>query len=331
MGYLGVFIDTSLSWRHNTREIRTAALKRLETLEQVSHSARGARAAVLSIAYRTTTRPKLEYASPVWGDLSQASASLLDSVQHRCLARILGVNRLAHRSDVCVESDHPPLSVRREVQLLRVWRRLSTAPSSLSLRLTSIPARNRLKEQHRASFLERLTRLCARLNITLDQAAQLSDRDLSRITVELWDTSFHQATTDTRHRHFKLVQPSVRPLHPALRSRLPRFSSSIFHGLRLASAPLNAFLQKIGCTRTAACECGDRETVSHYLLHCRRFNRQRSVLRTRVRSILKRRCNLTLRLLLQQPNLKRPVALLVVQAVCVYISTSGRFTRHRRL
>ena len=195
MGYLGVFIDTSLSWRHNTREIRTAALKRLETLEQVSHSARGARAAVLSIAYRTTTRPKLEYASPVWGDLSQASASLLDSVQHRCLARILGVNRLAHRSDVCVESDHPPLSVRREVQLLRVWRRLSTAPSSLSLRLTSIPARNRLKEQHRASFLERLTRLCARLNITLDQAAQLSDRDLSRITVELWDTSLQTSAT----------------------------------------------------------------------------------------------------------------------------------------
>ena len=329
--YLGVFVDNSLSWRHNTKETFASALKRLVKLEQIGHSAQGARAAVVSTAFRSTLRPKLEYASVVWGDLSQASAALLDSIQHRSLVRVLGVNRISHRSDVCVESDVPPLSVRRQVQLLLTWRRLSVSPSPLYHHLLSLPARDRLKETHRASFLERLTRLCSRLNLTLAQAQQLSNSDLSRISRELWDLSFQAAVSDTRHRHFKHLQPASHPQHPALRSTLPRFSASIFHGLRLASAPLNSFLNSIGCSRTPLCECGDRETVSHYLLHCRRYRTQRATLRTKVRLILQRRCNLNLRILLANPHdLKRPALLRISRAVCEFISTSRRFTRRRR-
>ena len=138
-------------------------------------------------------------------------------------------------------------------------------------------------------------------------------------------------SSDTRYRHFKLVQPSVLPTHPVLRSSLPRFSTSIFHGLRLASAPLNDFLNHIQCSDASACSCGSRETVSHFLLSCRKYSRQRTTLRAKLRQILNRRRPLSLKLLLGNPlNLPRVVHLRVTRAVCEFISASGRFSRRRR-
>ena len=184
---------------------------------------------------------------------------------------------------------------------------------------------------HRASFLERLLRVCSRLNLTLDQAADLSKSDLSAISLNLWQRCFVTFSSDTRYRHFKLVQPSVLPTHPVLSSSLPRFPTSIFHGLRLGSAPLNAFLHSIQCSESSACLCGAAETVSHYLLLCPNYRRQRAALRAQLRQILGRRHPLSLRLLLSNPlNLSRAVHLRVIRAVCAFISTSGRFSRRLR-
>ena len=184
-------------------------------------------------AFVATTRCKLEYGSEVWGDLSSVNADLLESVQHRSLCRVLGVNCKSHRADVCVESFVPPLSVRRDVQLLRYWGRLCASGSPLSAYLRSISSQDRLREKHRASFLERLLRVCSSINLTLDQASDLSKSDLSAISLSLWQRHFVSFTSDTRYRHFKLVQPAVLPPHPVLKSALPRFSTSLFHGLRL--------------------------------------------------------------------------------------------------
>ena len=117
--YLGVHVDRTLNWGHNTRQFYDAALKRFNKLELISHSAQGAKAFVLRNAFAATVRCKVEYGSEVWGDLSSVKAALLDSVQHRSMCRVLGVNCKSHRSDVCVESFLPPPSVRRDVQLLR--------------------------------------------------------------------------------------------------------------------------------------------------------------------------------------------------------------------
>ena len=165
----------------------------------------------------------------------------------------------------------------------------------------SISRRDRLLGSLRSSFLERLTRLCESLNLTIQQASQLSDSDLSDISTNLWSRLFRPQVSDTRHRHFKLTQPDVIHTHPLVHSRLPRSSASLFHGMRLGSAPLNSFLASIQCSRSHACQCGARETVSHFLLYCPRLRLQRLALRGKLTVILNSRQPLTLKLLLGNP------------------------------
>ena len=190
----------------------------------------------------------------------------------------------------------------------------------------------------RRSFLERLSSLASSLNLTLDQVLELSDSDLDEIQLNLWNRHnilerqrLDAKDPSLRHRFYELYQPSLPSTHPALTSSLPRASTSLFHSLRLHSAPLNAFLYSIQCARSPACACGfHSETVSHYLLHCPRFSRQRATLLADIHTLLPHQ-PLSLRLLLGNPlNLTRRQLLRVTQFVCKFVATSARFRRRRR-
>ena len=50
-----------------------------------------------------------------------------------------------------------------------------------------------------------------------------------------------------------------------------------WHGLRLGTIPLNAFLHSIGCHPTSMCECErSDETVEHFLMRCERTKIERA-------------------------------------------------------
>lgn len=64
-----------------------------------------------------------------------------------------------------------------------------------------------------------------------------------------------------------------------LYDRLAKYKARIFSRLRTGCTPLNAYLHKIGARDTSACECGDVETISHFLFDCERWEMQRKDLR----------------------------------------------------
>ncbi|KAF8582194.1 hypothetical protein K439DRAFT_1351961 [Ramaria rubella] len=58
-------------------------------------------------------------------------------------------------------------------------------------------------------------------------------------------------------------------------SSLPRHATSILTQLHTGHVRLNVFLKKTKAVDSVLChECGQPETIAHYLLHCRRYTTQ---------------------------------------------------------
>ena len=328
--YLGVVFDRSLSWRQHIKHIRAKVQPRLAKLHRLSHSSRGSSERVLKLLYCQCIRPALEYASEVWGDCSKTSADSLTSIQHKCLARCLGVNRCSHRHETAIEADIPPLFIRRKLQLLRFWKRILTHPCPLTSFLQNIPRSFRLQEKRRSSFLERL-HLCAHeLNIDLSQAHLLTVSDLNNFQHQLWDNTHpRQHNPDSRSIQYALIQPTLDVKIPD--SRSPRFPLALWHGLRLGSAPLNAFLSSINCAPSPMCSCNTGvETVPHFLLQCPVHSRHRSYLFQSVRQITGLRSPISTRILLGNPlNLPSQSLIPIFKSVSRFICSTRRFKRRR--
>ena len=78
--YLGVNISQSLNWNHHINEI-TGKAKR--TLGFVKRSVKTKNEAVKELAYKTSVRPQVEYASSVWNPHTKQNISKIEMVQRR--------------------------------------------------------------------------------------------------------------------------------------------------------------------------------------------------------------------------------------------------------
>lgn len=278
--YLGVVIDEGLTWKDHIKYIREKATTRLRLVLRLSGRKSGVRQELLVQLYCSLIRPLLEYASEVWGDASRTRTKSLDTVQHRALTAALGVNRRSHQRDVCVEAGVPPLTVRRQVQLLRFWISIQKHPRPLTQYLETIPPEHRLREKHRFSFLERFDKLVPILGIPRARMLELSKERMQTVTRNLWRRERQNEApkrTDPRSVNYRQVQREIELTKPEGYRRAKRQFCSLWHELRLGTAPMRWFLKSIERAETETCICGTGpETVPHFLLECSIHTEQRT-------------------------------------------------------
>jgi hypothetical protein len=54
--------------------------------------------------------------------------------------------------------------------------------------------------------------------------------------------------------------------------------STVIYNLRSGYAKLNDYCHKLSITESENCQCGERETVEHYILHCDQYEEAREKL-----------------------------------------------------
>ena len=107
MKYLGVYIQSNLSWSHHCRAV-SAKVK--QSLNYLRHSLWGATTATKSVVYKVLVRSLLEYACKVWSPHTAHDISLLVAVQRRAARWACGSrwNPLTRRwnksSDDCLDA-----------------------------------------------------------------------------------------------------------------------------------------------------------------------------------------------------------------------------------
>ena len=75
----------------------------------------------------------LEYACVIWNDASEhLKTSLIDNIQHRVLARAMGVRKATSGEALEIEAGVEPLELRRKMLTAKTYQRLVAGPSKIA-------------------------------------------------------------------------------------------------------------------------------------------------------------------------------------------------------
>ena len=116
--YLGVIVDSELSWN---KHVSYVSLKVSRTLNLLHHNMHTCNSSAKRKAFRALVLPVLDYASIVWNPHTQKNISALEKIQNRGACWVCGSRYNCHShtwskssSECCHELHWPSLSTRRK-------------------------------------------------------------------------------------------------------------------------------------------------------------------------------------------------------------------------
>ena len=170
---------------------------------------------------------------------------------------------------------------------------------------------------------DREAKMAANLNfITVPQVSILEGKTMIKQKIACkWETYWHTETQRLNMgNHIKLVRETVGewpwcyiPRNRKLETMLAR--------LRIGHCGLRYHMNRFGMVVSPLCECGELETVHHYLLECSEY---REIRRNLVRDLSRIGVQCTLKNILGGGNYKRETQVVISQLVWQYIVESGR-------
>ena len=112
--FLGVTLDSRLTYADHISLLRTTSLKALNVLKTVSRMRYGADRWCLLLLYRSLVRSRLDYACVVYDLASESVKGRLNAVHHAGVRIATGAFRTTPIPSLLVEADEAPLTLRRQ-------------------------------------------------------------------------------------------------------------------------------------------------------------------------------------------------------------------------
>jgi len=113
--FLRVIFDNKLTFLPHIRYLKEKCVKALNLLRVFAHTSCGADQHTLLHLYRSLVRYKLDCGSVVYGSARESYLRILDPIQNHALRLCLGAFRTSPASSMCVQTNEPPLYIRRRM------------------------------------------------------------------------------------------------------------------------------------------------------------------------------------------------------------------------
>ena len=128
--YLGIMLDSKLSFESHLDLISSRALKALAKISRLIRGRRGISIGLAIDLYNSLIRPHLEYAAPVWAGLSLDKMKKLERVQAQCLKTLMGAHKHSASEAVEVVSGVLPIRFRLQELCIREFYKVSSKEST---------------------------------------------------------------------------------------------------------------------------------------------------------------------------------------------------------
>ncbi|MEL6802231.1 MAG: reverse transcriptase domain-containing protein, partial [Bacteroidota bacterium] len=112
--YLGIIIDSKLTFDPQLKHLRARAKTRLAPLRSMSSLRQGCHENLLKKFYTATIRSLVDYAAPAFVNLKQTQKTYLEVAQNEAMRTILGAPMWTRICNLQMETGLPPLSARIE-------------------------------------------------------------------------------------------------------------------------------------------------------------------------------------------------------------------------
>lgn len=127
--YLGILLDTRLTFHAHIEQLRTRCLQRMNILKCVSGSTWGADRKSLTLLYCSLIRSVLDYSATVISVVCATSRQRIESIQSMCLRIISGAFRTTPVTALQADIFLPSLENRRMYLLLRKYFQVMSMPN----------------------------------------------------------------------------------------------------------------------------------------------------------------------------------------------------------
>ena len=145
--FLGVKLDTRLSWKPHIEDMEKKGIKKLAVLKKLSGTHWGANSKILKTVYMGAVRPSLEYGASAWATAAKTHTNKLDKVQNIGLRTILGAMKTTPIAEMEKTAGVEPLEGRRQAKLLIHAEKMKRMPDHPLHQKLKDPTKNRLKRK----------------------------------------------------------------------------------------------------------------------------------------------------------------------------------------
>ena len=149
--YLGVILNTSLSWSPHISSIVTKASK---TLNFLKRNLNKCSEQVKESAYLTMVRPQLEYASDVWDPHQTGDIVELEKIQRRAARWVMNdYGRLSSVTSMLNQLSWPTLQTRRKLSRLQTLHKFFYQQISLTIPPYYLPTSRSTRQYHPLHYI----------------------------------------------------------------------------------------------------------------------------------------------------------------------------------
>ena len=248
--YLGVKLDTSITFRHHLEALRKKLSTRVTLLRRLAGSGWGARAKTLRTAALSLVYSTAEYCASVW--CRSAHTRLIDSVLNDALRIVTGCLRPTPTDYLPILAGIQPAELRRRGATLSLANRATLNPDHI-LHEQLIGKQNahqgRLKS--RRPFVPAAQKL-------LDSLTE-SDIRVAQWMYYVWNMEYLKSASRF---HAFIPRASPKPLGMGL----PRTSWVKLNHLRNGVGRFHSSMYKWGAAPSPNCECGASEQTAHHII-----------------------------------------------------------------
>merc|ERR1711991_1229935 len=229
-----------MGWKEHIKDIYNKCIKRIGLINYIISNIKNINTEYSITLYKTMIRPLCEYTSEIWNDASTSNKRKLDSIQNKYLTKALGVNKLAHRTEVSLETKVLPLELRRVEKTFKKYINIKMCKNETYEYINSICEQYRLKNNIRKKLF-------------------------SNKIINKWIQKIKEKENSLN------VPKSVKELKYKSVSK-NKDLNKIWHQTRLEVLPLNKFLHKIKKSETDKCPyCKVEENTNHFLSECKKY------------------------------------------------------------
>jgi len=123
--YLGMLIDSSLTWRAHITNLKRSCTKTLNLLKCISNYNNGADRKTLLRLYLALLKPKLDYGCEAYDSACQTLLNSLQPVQNAAIRIATGAIRTSPIKSLHADAGLPPLAVYRRTKIVNFYLRIN--------------------------------------------------------------------------------------------------------------------------------------------------------------------------------------------------------------